>query len=185
MGLPDSFGGKLGVMAGIPNFHDVLGQPVPGQRAQGQPLPGGGQQGGHVGGLGVLAPAREILRVVRKPIPDGRVLEFLYRQATRVGPDRVYKTWELVQPVTGDCGCSMWSPEQATWCAACFRIVDTQYHAATCQRCGLTFGSCCLVGVLVSGVRAVVCRSCKDELSAGLLRKAWTGARTIIWGGAK
>ena len=130
---------------------------------------------------GVIAPAREIYRVERKVFPNGRILEWTWQLVTRITPEMSYLTWELGQAPTLDCPCTPISPDDVVSCTACHALVCVRRHSATCQKCGLVFGSCCLIGITLDSVRAVVCKPCGETLTASTIRRMWKGVHSWIW----
>lgn len=118
-----------------------------------------------------LAPGREVQRVVRKILRDGRQLDFTFRLATWLDQGMTYVTWELVEGPALDCPCTPESPDDVVSCSACGSLCCVRRHSGTCASCGKVYGSCCLEGIRVHGVKAVVCGSCAKELKASLLHK--------------
>ncbi len=135
-------------------------------------------------GIGAAAPGREIHRVVRKRLPDGRVREFLWRLETHVTPDMTYVTWDLVEAPALDCPCTPLEPDDVTCCTCCRALVCVRRHSATCAACGKVFGSCCLKGITLQGVPAIVCKACADELTSSMIVKVFKGIRSLVWGGS-
>lgn len=139
-------------------------------------------QGRPAAGHGSVAPGRDIYRVHRKRLPDGRILEFIYQLSTQVTAGMTYVTVELLESPVLDCSCHSSGPDDAMLCSRCSRVVCARRHAFTCMTCGQVFCSSCMQGLVVDGTGVVVCRPCAEELSDSALRKAWKGLKRMIWG---
>ena len=130
----------------------------------------------------IIAPGRVIEHTVRKAFPDGRVLEFSYRQQTCATIHGTYETTELIQSPTLDCSCSAADRDDAVACAVCSAIVCARRHAATCMICGRTCCSRCLQGVSPPTGRAIACRPCANDLTASRVRKLARAVKHLVWG---
>jgi len=116
-----------------------------------------------------VAPSREIRRVTRKELPDGRMLEFVFELQTHATETMSFSTWELTHAPKLDCPCTPADVDDVTACSACFRLVCVRRHSATCSLCGQVFGSCCLNPERVFG--RIVCKECAFQATATPFRK--------------
>jgi len=131
---------------------------------------------------GPIAPSRRIRRVVRKSFPNGRVLLWVYRSATGATPEMVYVTGESKTTTVLDCTCTPLSPDDAVCCTACFAIVCSRRHSATCASCGRVFCSGCLKGIVIHNSRAIVCKACAEDLTSSRLAKVFKWVKSSVWG---
>ena len=139
-------------------------------------------QGRPVASQGPVAPGREVHRVQRKRLPDGRVLSYVYQLATQATAGMTYVTVELLESPVVDCSCHSSGPDDAMLCSRCSRVVCARRHAFTCMTCGQVFCSACMQGLVVEETLVVVCRPCAEKLSDSALRKVWKGLKSMIWG---
>ncbi len=132
----------------------------------------------------VLGPARQIHKVVRRRLPDGRVLEFVGTVHTFPTQDGTYVTTDVVEMAGAvlDCSCQPHDPDDVVLCSLCGAVVCRRRHAQTCQKCGLARCSRCLTGVSVKGVRVIACEPCAEALTASKFKKVWGLLGKTIWG---
>ncbi len=131
---------------------------------------------------GTLAPAREIYKVARKCLADGRCLEFVWHVDTQATPEGTYRTLDLVQAPALDCPCTPFGPEDVVSCSKCMAAVCVQRHSFTCMHCGRVFCSACLVGIELEGMEVVTCKDCAEQLTASWSRKILKSLKGLFWG---
>ncbi len=156
-------------MTGLPTNHDMFRRAAP---VVGVPPP--------------AAPSREIREIVRKTLPDGRVIEWVTEVVTCATPDMNFVTLDVTHAPGLDCPCTPFGPDDVTVCFACARLVCVRRHSATCALCGLVFGSCCLLKQRLAGM--IVCKECAFQATASLFRKIlrWVmsvAGRILMWRG--
>lgn len=120
------------------------------------------------------APSRKILKIQRRILPSGRVVQFVWRVSTRNDDRECYVTLELVSIPRTDCGCAPQSISDIYECMNrdCLGTVcGSRGHAQSCRACGQTFCSRCVISVNVEHAVCIVCKNCADELRAGMLKK--------------
>jgi hypothetical protein len=131
---------------------------------------------------GMIAPGREIVRVIRKTLPNGRTCDFTYVKIVKATPQGTYRTWELVHGPRLDCPCTPVHPDDITACVGCNAIVCVRRHSATCRRCGKVFCSLCLEGVTTGGIRVICCEPCAHVLTGSLLGRLVRKLKEMVWG---
>lgn len=129
-----------------------------------------------------IAPGRLIEHTVRKAFPDGRILEFRYRQQTGATIHGTYETIELIEAPTLDCTCTACDRDDAVACAACNSIVCGRRHAATCMLCGQIYCSHCLQGIVTQATRVIACHTCADDVTASRFTKVMKAVTNLVWG---
>jgi hypothetical protein len=112
----------------------------------------------------VGAPGREIVRIERRMLPNGRQVELVVTAVTVLTVSGVYATHEEIAYPATDCGCAPHTIHDLYSCAKCRRTVCGR-HVVTCQACGANACSCCSCATVINGSMVVICRECDKELN--------------------
>lgn len=138
---------------------------------------------GQMSSASMLFPTeREEIRIYEKTLPSGRVVEFVFHLLTLVVNGVRFQTTKLIRGPALDCSCSPKGVHDVLECNNCHALVCSRRHSATCQRCGVVFGTCCVEAILVDDVPFIACKPCSEKLSAGLLKSTITKLGTFLWG---
>jgi hypothetical protein len=104
-------------------------------------------------------PAREVVRVERLLLPDGRTVDTILRSVTVLDANGVFRTYEeVLRPLVDDGFAPQMSGEISS-CARCFRAV-TWATVNVCSVCGRTVCSRCHRVFERQGYGYVVCVEC-------------------------
>lgn len=117
----------------------------------------------------VVPLGREVIRVERRRLPNGRVVEFTWRSQTIV-QGNLSRTTELIELPYTDDGCAPVDMNDVYACMRCGSTV-TGLHARTCCLCGLVTCSRCLTQVALNGIPTLVCNFCSYEMKATRLSR--------------